>query len=398
LKSDELKNFLKHFGWISNINARWKVEKVKRVYYQTVGYYAERKAKRSFEDLLSARSGNQILKLKNLDRRPNIFFLGTDEEQDRSGILQALNRIGNLSYFIRADGSYGQNDPAPPKKRKKANTQRLRELTKEFSDQGQTLDLLIAQTWGGVVEPRVFREIREACGTFVINIAMDDRHQYWGRKVNGSWDGTFPLIPHIDLTLTAAPECVEWYQKEGCPAIFFPEASDPEIFHPMPDLPKIHEVCFVGGRYGIREKLVQTLEGAGVRVTTYGSGWKNGRIATAAVPRLFAQSKIILGVGTIGHCTDFYSLKMRDFDGPMSGSFYLTHDNPDLYALYDVGKEIETYRSIEECVEKAVFYLRDDDAREKIAMAGCKRAYREHTWDKRFSDLFAVLEIDDTKK
>ena len=49
---------------------------------------------------------------------------------------------------------------------------------------------------------------------------------------------------------------MDWYLKEGCPALFFPEASDPEIYRPMPELPKIHDGCFVGGCYGIRREIV----------------------------------------------------------------------------------------------------------------------------------------------
>jgi len=326
-----------------------------------------------------------------VDRPLRIFFLGTDEQQDRSGTLQALASVSELTYFTRADGSYGQNDPAPPLLRKRANTERLWALVKEQSEQGKPPDILIAQTWACLIEPEIFSRIRRAYGTFVVNVSMDDRHQYWGEKIDGGWSGTFPLIPHIDLALTAAPECVDWYMKEGCPALFFPEASDPAIFHPMPQLPKIHDVCFVGGRYGIREQIVKALRNAGISVAAFGSGWENGRIGTEAVPRLFAQSKIILGVGTVGHCTDFYALKMRDFDAPMSGSCYLTHDNPDLNLVYDVGQEIMTYTDIQDCVGKVRYLLEHDREREEMASRGCLRASADHTWTKRFDALLSAL-------
>ena len=220
---------------------------------------------------------------------------------------------------------------------------------------------------------------------------MDDRHQYWGRKVNGKWDGTFPLIPHLDLTLTAAPEAVDWYRKEGGAALFFPEASDPEIFHPMPDLPKVHDVSFVGSRYGIREKIVSELRGAGIQVAAYGNGWENGRIANEDVPRLFAQSRIVLGVSAIGHCPDFVGLKLRDFDAPMSGSCYLTQHNDDLLGLYNIGHEIETYHSVKGCVERAHYLLAHASEREAIATAGFARAARDHTWDARLRMLWEFL-------
>lgn len=391
--NEKIKSGLKKFAWIYGLNTRYKSAAVKREYRATVAQYADRSPARPFKDLISEHAVGR-LRSAAIVRPLRIFFLGTDEQQDRSGTLQALAKISDLSYFTRADGSYGQNDPLPPLQRRRANTERLWTLVKEQAARGNPPDMLIAQTWACLIEPEIFSRIRQEFGTFIIIISMDDRHQYWGARFAGEWGGTFPLIPHIDLALTAAPECVDWYMKEGCPALFFPEASDPEIFHPMPELPKIHDVSFVGGCYGIRKQIVDALRDAGIRVSAFGSGWEGGRIDTESVPKLFAQSKIILGVGTIGHCSDFYALKMRDFDATMSGSFYLTHDNSDLHALFEVGSEIATYSSVGECVEKTLQYLDDEGEREAIARAGLLRARNEHTWDQRFGNLFGALSVE----
>ena len=143
----------------------------------------------------------------------------------------------------------------------------------------------------------------------------------------------------------------------------------------------------------IRKNIVKAIEKSGVKVVAFGNGWPNGRIAIEKVPKLFAQSRIVLGVGTIGYCTDFYSLKMRDFDAPMSGSLYLTHHNPDFENLFVIGKEIEAYRTPKECVEKVVYYLNYSDKTELIARAGRLRAAKEHSWEKRFNGLFKKLRI-----
>ncbi|MDX8378145.1 MAG: glycosyltransferase [Mariprofundales bacterium] len=312
---------------------------------------------------------------------PHIFFMGTDEFQDRSGIMQALEKFGKVSFFTRLDGEYGQNDP-DISGRAANNSKRLQAIFSGLATQGSIPDILITQTWADYIHPQVLSQLRTNYGTVIINIGMDDRHR---------WQAISPLIAHLDLALTAAPECVNWYGKEGCPALFFPEASDSDIFHPMPYLPKLYDVGFVGGKYGIREKIVQALRKGGVRVTAYGTGWDNGRLALDATPMFFAQSKIILGIGTIGHCSDFYALKMRDFDAPMSGSMYLTHENSDLHQLYNIEKEIITYRTIAECVKKARYYLEHDAERAEVAQKGCKRATTEHTWSRRFAQLFQML-------
>ena len=397
LKFRSVKTILRNIGWIYAINAWWKARRTKANYFNTIRYYAGKHPVAPFKSLLAERVGSRVTTLREVRKKPNIFYLGTDELQDKSGILQSLGRIGDLTYFTKADGSYGQDIAGTVEQRRSANTDRLLELFRMLHEQGKTPDLLIAQTFSSYLYPKVFSQIRDIYGTLVVNIAMDDRHQYWGRKVNGDWGGTYGLIPHIDMALTAAPECVDWYLKEGCPAIFFPEASDPTIFHPMPGLPKIHDVSFVGRRYGIREKIVHALRKAGIQVTAYGDGWENGHIQIDEVPKLFAQSKIVLGIGTIAHGADFYALKMRDFDGPMSGSCYVTHDNQDLRQVYDVGNELVTYRTIDECVEKIGFYLKHETEREKIADTGRRRAMTEHVWDKRFNDMIDLFRSDTGK-
>jgi hypothetical protein len=382
----KLRETLRKVPWIAAINARIKDRATRAEYRAVTDHYR----------LLPRRD----VPLPRLDRaapRPRVLFVGTDEQQDRSGILQALERLTELTLFTRADGGYGHNDPRPAAVRRRANGERLDAIVDELASRDATPHLILAQTWATLMDPAALDRARRR-GCLVANISMDDRHQFRGRREAGCWSGTLGLAGHIDLALTAARECVEWYQKEGCPALYFPEASDPEIFHPMPGLPKIHQVSFVGVRYGIREEIVGALRRAGIRVSAYGSGWEAGRIPTEDVSRLFAQSKIVLGVGTIGHCRDFYALKLRDFDGPMSGSLYVTHDNTDLHELFAPGKEIVLYRDVADCVAKVRDLLSQDRAREAIAAAGRARAVRDHTWQGRFSHLFELLSRENQRQ
>jgi len=390
-RNKPIKDILKGVSILYELNAHLKSRTTKKQYHKTVSFYVSKKESRSFEILFKERLGDRLERPRRLNRPPNIFFLGTDELQDRSGTIQALEKLGRLTYFTQADGRYGQNCPGPLEERARTNSIRLWEMVQQLRTEGKTPDILISQTWRSYIDGTVLSKIREEFDTIIINIAMDDRHQYWGRKINGKWGGTYGLIPHIDLALTAAPECVQWYLKEGCPALFFPEASDPNIFRPIPGLPKRHDVCFVGSCYGIRKKIVEAIEANGVKIATYGNGWPKGRIAIEDVPRLFAQSKIVLGVGTIGHCTDLYALKTRDFDGPISGSLYLTHHNPDLEQLFVIEKEIETYRTPKECAEKVCYYLNHPNEADAVGRAGRLRAEREHTWEKRFEKVMKTI-------
>ena len=309
--------------------------------------------------------------------RPRVLFVGTDRQQDYSGLIQALQTLAEVTVFEHAEGKHGQKWAGAP-----SEWDSVREhnglVLKGYLER-QPFDVIVGQMWAVSMDTRVLARARDR-GISVVNISMDDRHSFASpRLTDGGEGGTRGLVPVLSLACTAAAEAVSWYEAEGCRAIYLPEASDPQIFHPIEDRASV-DVSFVGARYGVREKLVQALQRAGIRVETYGSGWPAGRIATEDIPRLFARSRIVLGCGTIGHSEDFVALKLRDFDVPMTGAMYITHRNPDLEPLFEKDAEMAMFETIDEMVEKVRRHLSHDEERNRIAAAGRSRALRDHTW------------------
>ena len=84
-------------------------------------------------------------------------------------------------------------------------------------------------------------------------------------------------------------------------------------------------------------------------------------------------------------------VRLRDFEAPMCRTCYLTGHTEEIEAFYDLGREIDTYRSPEELVDKARFYLAHPAAAERLREAGHRRAVRDHTWTRRFESLFAQI-------
>ena len=342
--------------------------------------------------LLRRVAGDRLAAFATCAGRPHVLWVGTDEFQDRAGILQGLEAVADVTPFVQANGVYGQLTSSGDLSQglRRSNGERLLELLAAAEAGGTPVTIIIGQMWSGFMDASALRWARDEHGVLVVNVSMDDRHAFRVRKLGRSV-GTSGLIGSIDLAATAAPEVVDWYRHEGCPAVFFPEASDPELYRPDAGTGKRHDVSFVGMRYGIRRRIVETLEAAGIRVTARGRGWPAGRMAPDGVGRFFAESKIVLGIGTIGYSERFYALKMRDFDATMSGSCYVTHANPDLALLFDVGSELEVYRDDDECVAVVQALLADDERREAIGRRGRERCLRDHTWRQRFDDMFRIL-------
>jgi len=391
-----LRSKLKKIPSLYAVNVRVKAALCKRNYVSLRTHFESEARRRGvfYDEADVPAQVRRLLAGRRINSEPvskgqlRIIYVGTDLGQDLGGIIQTLKRFGEVILFECEPGRYGQTPKRITKDRAMNNGRQLIRLIEQATNK-RPIHAVIGQMWGLTMDSAALQKVR-GMGIVVVNISMDDRHAFRGRRTYRGWSGTSGLIGAIDLACTAAKECCLWYRVEGCPAIYLPEASDPELYGSSSE-EKCYDVCFVGKNYGVRSEIVRAIEKDGVEVTCYGKDWPNGRVAVEDLPGLFTRSRIILGIGTIGHCTDFYALKMRDFDGPMSGSLYLAHDNPDLYDLYEVGSEIVTYRTPDECADKVVYYLNHSNEANIIAKAGRARAVKEHTWEKRFEWTFKVL-------
>ena len=132
------------------------------------------------------------------------------------------------------------------------------------------------------------------------------------------------------------------------------------------------------------------------RLSSAHPGALHGAVSDERYVALFSESRISLGFVVLGdtHRTlhPLRQIRLREFEATMAGGFYLTGWLDELGELYEVGREIECYRSKAELIDKARFYLRDEAARERVRRAGFERARRDHTWARRFEALFAELE------
>ncbi|HLB41675.1 MAG TPA: glycosyltransferase [Gammaproteobacteria bacterium] len=116
-----------------------------------------------------------------------------------------------------------------------------------------------------------------------------------------------------------------------------------------------------------------------------------------AIPSILKQSKINLGfTRIIGDNLDrkgTYQMRLRDFEVPLTGGFYLVEKAPGYEDFFMPDKEIVTWGTPQDLNDKVFYYLKHEKEREDIAKEGQKRALKEHTWEHRFNMLFQELGI-----
>lgn len=121
-----------------------------------------------------------------------------------------------------------------------------------------------------------------------------------------------------------------------------------------------------------------------------------GPIPFQRVSEVFAQSEVCLNFSNVWAdgqpgSQHIPHVRLRDFEAPMCRSCYLTGHTDEITAFYDIGREVDTYRTPDELVSKTRFYLSHPAAAERLREAGYRRALADHTWQRRFEELFAKV-------
>ena len=196
-------------------------------------------------------------------------------------------------------------------------------------------------------------------------------------------------------------------------------------------LEKQYEVLFIGQPYGNRKKIISKMKRNGLKVECFGFGWPNGRLWGEAMVQKFSEGKINInfarssGYVSIKNILKIFfykdkkkfrihpiltwrdemksfidtlntrQIKTRNFEVTGSGGFLLTDDADNLEDYFIDGKEIVIFKSIDDLIEKANYYLVHDKERESIALAGLERTIRDHTYQKRFRALFNAMNLQD---
>lgn len=106
------------------------------------------------------------------------------------------------------------------------------------------------------------------------------------------------------------------------------------------------------------------------------------------MPRVFASTKInlnpILKANGDG-------IPLRALDVMSCGGFLLSSWRDDFLNYFEPDEEIVLYTDIEDAVEKAEFYMKNDDSRSKIAAAGQKRIEKDFRYEDRLDKMFEYI-------
>jgi spore maturation protein CgeB len=326
------------------------------------------------------------------------------------------------------------SDPRDPKHAPFNATHRPQLETKllsaiERSHRQKPIDIFFSYFYGSYVGSDVIRAIRDM-GILTINWYCNGSYQF---------DLVAAIAPSYDFCLVPEKFRIDDYRRIGATPVYCQEAANPRIYRPSP-LPRDVDVSFVGQKYGDRPEYIQHLLEAGIDVQVWGPSWapdisirglidrlrslrsmndtigvvrrlasrflgREARVQQRGIfgpplsdeemIRMYSRSKISLGFSSCGSTHEgterILQVRLRDFEAPMSGAFYMVEFMEELAEFFDIGSEVVCYSSKEDLASKCRYYLKHERERDRIRLAGLRRAVNEHTWQKRFETVFRTI-------
>ena len=227
-------------------------------------------------------------------------------------------------------------------------------------------------------------------------------------------DFTSAYAPAFDWSVTTDHDSVERYRAIGVDTVILSQWACNRYAYAWTADELAHDVTFVGQPHGDRVAVVDRLRSAGIDVRCWGHGWPDGKLGHEEMVEVFGASRVNLNLANSS--TNPWTLRMRlgaiarlrrpwdpprrsqikgrTFEVPGSGGFLLTDHVPHIETYFDVGREISTFASTDDLVEKVRYWLAHPDERAAVARAGHRRVLDEHTYDHRFAAIFERMGLE----
>lgn len=345
----------------------------------------------------------------------------------RENLFSALTDLGHevVEFDFDLDACYAHADPASATSREYMDRARPN-LEASLLQQVETahaekpIDVLFCYFYNSFCRPETITEIG-SWGITTFN---------WYCNASYQFHLVEEIAPAFDWSLVPERFRLEDYRRAGARPLYCQEAANPRLYKPQ-EVERDIDVAFVGSAYGDRPDYIRALVDAHVPVRACGVGWEQFSTPLAATVRLrravgqvrrmigrrrlhpprlpasavggaltdadmitmFSRAKVTLGFTVVGHPGPqdpvVRQVRLRDFEAPMSGAFYMLEYVDEIEEFFELDREIVCFSSQSELVDKARYYLAHPEEREAIRLAGHRRALRDHTWQKRLADAFA---------
>ena len=211
------------------------------------------------------------------------------------------------------------------------------------------------------------------------------------------FDHSLQWVGHYSIALTTCIEAEEQFRKRGHENVLLTQwGCNTDLYYPL-DVPQKYAITFVGQAYRGRPELVDYLRHSGVAIDVWGEGWEayaplrtfsHGFLPHFKTLEVFSASNMVLNMAWCSKDGQTPQIKGRTFEHPACKVFQLSNFDKRVTRYFEEDKEIVFYRDKKDLVEKIAYYSTHADQRRSIAEAAYRRTLRDHTWERRFEEIF----------
>jgi len=218
---------------------------------------------------------------------------------------------------------------------------------------------------GGNLHPEILRFLK----TFNVYMCFDDPES----SVNISQ----PVAKYFNICMVGNIASLQQYYSWGCKNVFFRPVgfyadyvSENITSNHKRD---VNVSIFCERESERRESRLDYLERKIPGLYGRGLGWKRGRVTDREMLSVYSRSKIGINVhNSTG------PVNMRTYTLAANGVMEICDNKYFLGHIFKLNKEVIGYNDIHEVPELVEYYLNNNRLREKIALAGYKRAVRDY--------------------
>jgi spore maturation protein CgeB len=154
-------------------------------------------------------------------------------------------------------------------------------------------------------------------------------------------------------------------------------------------------ICFIGAFYPEREGLLDQVKDLGLKIFGW-RGWEHSSLAgyfhgplnIEQFSKAYSCAKISINTNSVPATN---GVNQRTFEIPGAGGFQLSDYRKDVDGLFEIGKEIEVFRSETEFRDKIKYYLENEKLRAEVACAGYERVLRDHQMKDRVAKMLKIM-------
>lgn len=358
-------------------------------------------------------------------------------------LYEPLIDLGHDVYDLRLDEFAAQHNLhfRSLKFKEFFNNQLVQIFAKEHNK--KPFDIFLSYLTSNDIDSITVEEIKRL-GVVTLNFSCNNTHQF--NLIEG-------ISKSFDYNLHSEKDAADKFNAIGAKPVWFPMAANPKYYNAS-NFEFNYDVSFIGAAYAKRAYYIHHLIQNNIKVDCFGPNWLINK-PYASIKKIrkelvrlkwLVESMFIISLNKrykissdlynydlLGNirklyypqmhypCTDdeminiinhskinlgfleVFSesngvvvkqhLHLREFEIPMCGGLYITNYSDELAEFYEIDKEVLVFRNEHELLDKVKFYLKNENAAQKIRSAAYNRSHSCHTYHIRFKKLFEQLKL-----